>query len=97
MADSKPPLTCEEKLLKLRVELVAVGEIPELYEKNKLGATGADEQIIKILWSFGYARHQQIAPMGVGFHKHNRGGILGNSMEIHRIMDQIFKMYFAWN
>lgn len=74
---------------------MAVGQILDLYRKNELGAAGADEQIMKVLWSFGYARHQQIAPMWVGFHKHNRGGILGNSMEIHRIMYQIFKLSFA--
>ena len=70
----------EAQLAGLRKELREVEVILAKYIKGDIGAAGADEQIMKIFFRLGHARSMQIPPLQVGFHKLNRGGILGNSM-----------------
>ena len=80
----------------MQTDLVEVAIILEAYKKGDDGAAGADEKISEILRRLRQARTRQILPMQVGFHKLNRGGVLGNSLAVHRIMEAILHLSFAW-
>ena len=108
MADSKPDTLAaaalaaamlakrEVELDRIRARLIDVKIILDQYAKNQMGAAGADERIMEILFKLGFAREMRIHPMEVGFHKLNRGAILGNSMAVHVILANIFHMSFSW-
>ena len=67
----------------------AVGEVRAILVKlldHEIGAAAADEQILRILFERGHASEKQISPMKVCFHRLNRGGVIGNSMEVHPLM-----------
>ena len=51
---------------------------------------------MKILFQKEYARREQTHPMKVGIHKLNRGGGVGNSMNVHKILEHIAALWFSW-
>ena len=66
-----------------------------LYLANEIGCAGADGQIMIILIGLGLAVTRKIRPMKVGIHHLNRGGVIGASMEVGQLMDEICDLF--WN
>ena len=87
MADSKVAAARAESIEMVRLNLPEVASLLAQYAALRIGASGADEKICAMLFKAGYAHTKQISPMKVGFHKMNRGGVLGHSMNVQRIME----------
>ena len=96
MADSKVAAARAESIEMVRLNLPEVTSLLAEYAEIRIGASGADEHICAILFKAGYAHSKQISPMKVGFHKMNRGGVLGHSMNVQRIMGNIAALLFSW-
>ena len=63
---------------------------------TKAGAAGVDEEIMAELKIQGWVSRQQIDPMELNIHHLNRGGVIGNSMNLLRLVDNICDLNFAW-
>ena len=65
------------------------------YLDHRIGPAGADCQIIAILTRRGLATKKRLHPMKVGFHRKNRGGVIGASQEVEILMEDIAML--CWN
>ena len=65
------------------------------YGEHQIGPAGADSQIMAILFRRGFASKRKRHPMKVGIHRLNRGGVIGASMEVELLMDEIAELF--WN
>ena len=66
-----------------------------LYAKGFVGPSGVDATIMAILRTRGQATKRKIHPMKVGIHHLNRGGVIGASLEVVKLMDNICEL--SWN
>ena len=96
MADSKAASAHAERIAQIRAALPEIATHLRDYACGKIGASGADERICIILFQAGYAQRKQIHSMKVGFHNMNCGGVLGHSMNVQRIMENIAVLWFSW-
>ena len=55
------------------------------------GAAGVDEDIIAELTKRGHVVCKQIDPMQVAIHHLNRGGVIGNTMNLDPMLENIAK------
>ena len=73
MGDSKRASPAAVRIASMHEIFSDIAIVFEEYKQNKVGAAGADEQIIAILFKRGYARKKQINVMSTVSHKLNRG------------------------
>ena len=88
MADSK---LADSKLVTDPSDLIRAILIK--YGEHNIGPAGADSQIMAILFRKGFAIKRKIRPIKVGIHRKNRGGVIGASMEVELLMDEIAELF----
>ena len=65
-------------------------------EKTKAGASGVDEDIMAELKRRGHVTRTRIDPMKISIDHRNRGSVIGNSMNLEPLLNNIVEMSFAW-
>jgi hypothetical protein len=64
--------------------------------KTSAGAAGVDEEIMTELKIRGHVSRQRIDPMLVCIHHQDRGGVIGNSMNLSRLIKNVVGLSFPW-
>ena len=73
-----------------------IGKLDSDDDQTCAGAAGVDEDIIAELKKRGNVERKQLDPMIAGIHNLNRGAVIGNSINIDPMVENIVKLSFSW-